>query len=245
MKIPPEHLRIRLYGSFKDPDVWIEVGLYSFHRLRDAYHIESHHKIIDLGCGCGRLVLPLISFLDSSKGGAYYGLDVDKEMMDWCAINFNYSNFHFMWADVKNSLYFRTGQLSDALYKFPYEDNLLDFGCAFSLFTHLLEAGSVNYLNETSRVLKPNGKLMFSCFLFDDITEANIAAGKSAWTFKYNDTERCRYDIQNSPDCTVGYTLKGMQDMITNSGLKLVSIIKGNWSEVPNGSHDEVLVEKI
>lgn len=244
MKIPPENLRLRLYGTFRDPDVWIETGLGSFVYLRDVHKVKSHFKILDLACGAGRVALPFSCFLDPSKGGAYYGLDVDKEMMDWCSANMNYENLHFVWADVHNSMYFRQGTGADSNYKFPYEDSFFDFGYAWSLWTHLLEPGGRNYLNEVSRTLKPSGKFMLTCFLFNQEREEDIKDKLGAWSFKFYNSDICRYDLEASPESTVGYTEEGFIKMVADAGLKVVSIDKGQWSKTPHGSHDIVLLEK-
>ena len=240
MKIPPEYLRIRLYGTYRDINEWVETGLGSFIYLRDAYNLKSHFKILDLACGAGRVALPFSCFLDPSKGGAYYGLDVDKEMMDWCSANMNYSNLHFDWADVKNNMYFRAGTGSDSNYKFPYEDSFF----AWSLWTHLLELGGKNYLNEVYRILKPSGQFALTCFLLNDEREQDILEKKGAWSFKFNNSPICRYDIEACPESTVGYTEEGFVQMIVDAGLKVVSIAKGQWSKTPHGSHDIILIEK-
>lgn len=244
MKLAPIDLRVRLYGSFADPDVWIESGLYSFFRLRDMYSMQPDFHMLDLGCGAGRVALPLIPFLN--KSGHYYGLDICKEMMDWCSLHLGSDNMEFTWANVGNSLYFDSATSErDYNYKFPYASNSLDFGFGFSIFTHLLEAGARNYFNEISRTLKVGGKFMFSTFVLDSKTQANVDAGKCAWSLKYSNSDICKYDLEQSPDTTVAYTKNGMEQMIKDAGMKIESFLQGNWHETPHGSHDEIFVEKL
>lgn len=240
MKLAPTHLRVKLYGTFVDPDHWIESGLYSFFRLRDVYGMKPHHHMLDLGCGCGRVALPVISFLNEQ--GHYYGLDVDQEMMDWCNANFGSATMSFDWANVKNSLYFGDGAQLDSEYKFPYPDNTLDFGFGFSIFTHLLEPGTRNYLSELSRTMKVGGKFMFSTFLLDEKTQASVDAGKSAWRLQQSNSDICKYDLPQTPEATVAFTRDGMEAMLADYGFRIESFVQGNWFEVPHGSHDEVFI---
>ena len=50
----------------------------------------------------------------------------------------------------------------------PAEDNSVDMVCFFSVFTHLLHEQSFNYLKEARRVLKAQGKVVFSFLDFKD-----------------------------------------------------------------------------
>lgn len=245
MLLPPVHLRVKLFGTFSDPEVWIDTGIYSIFNLKNNYKIKPHFKIADLGCGVGRLVVPFMSFLNSE--GHYYGLDVDKEMIDWCNENYKpvAGNMTFDWADVENKQYFPDGTASDANYVFPYEDKLLDFGFAFSLFTHLLEPGARNYLNEISRTLKPKGKFMLSTFLLNETSLLSIANGNCQWSLSHSYSPICKYEQEACPVTTVAYTEEGMRQMIADAGLKIESILYGGWSSIKGSHHqDEILVVK-
>jgi len=56
----------------------------------------------------------------------------------------------------------------------PRGDNSADIVCAFSLFTHLLQAETYIYLEECARILKPNGRIVFSFMEFAEPAHWNV-----------------------------------------------------------------------
>jgi ubiquinone/menaquinone biosynthesis C-methylase UbiE len=56
----------------------------------------------------------------------------------------------------------------------PLPTDSADMICAFSLFTHLLQTETYIYLEEAVRVLKPNGRIVFSFLEFSEPVHWNI-----------------------------------------------------------------------
>src|SRR6266566_6868678 len=83
--------------------------------------------VLDVGCGCGRMAVPLVSFL--SDQGQYWGFDIMRPGIEWCQKNIAARDprFHFQLADVYNPAYHRKGKHPAHLYKFPYQDGFFDF----------------------------------------------------------------------------------------------------------------------
>jgi SAM-dependent methyltransferase len=52
-------------------------------------------------------------------------------------------------------------------YRFPYVNASFDLMYATSIFTHLLPAAAEQFMREASRVLRPEGRCVFSFFLLD------------------------------------------------------------------------------
>jgi SAM-dependent methyltransferase len=236
MKLPPPKMREKIWGDFTNDTVWIDSGAYSFSRLKDVYGIKSTDTVLDLACGCGRVTGYFEGFLSH-----YYGIDSNQAMITWCANN--YPSFEFIWADVKN-WYTPNGKYGDYEYTFPLLNSCINFGFAFSLFTHLLELGARRYLKEIYRILKPGGRFMLSVFILDDCTTSNIKAGTSKYNFPYDNTGNCKYCHRNNPEETVGYTLIGLQDMIHGAGLKIDKTYRGTWSENASDNQDEIVLVK-
>jgi ubiquinone/menaquinone biosynthesis C-methylase UbiE len=114
--------------------------------------LRRDDRVLDLGCGVGRLAFPLARYL--SDRGSYEGLDVARASMEWCTAHIcaSHPNFRFTTADVTTQDNVR-GE-DPARYRFPYEDGSFDLVYAGSLFSHLLPTAAVNYLAETARVLR-------------------------------------------------------------------------------------------
>src|SRR5439155_20602881 len=108
--------------------------------------------VLDVGCGCGRMAVPLVSFL--SDQGQYWGFDIMRPGIEWCQKNIAARDprFHFQLADVYNPAYHRKGKHPAHLYKFPYQDGFFDFVFLTSIFTHLAPPETDNYLAEIARV---------------------------------------------------------------------------------------------
>lgn len=105
--------------------------------LIDLLKKTNSNKILDVGCGTGRLV----------KYFSNHGLD---------AHGVDNSKIALKKARQKNK--FKKIILSPAT-KLPFKNNAFDFLCAISLIEHLSENDSEEFLKEAGRVLKKGGRL--------------------------------------------------------------------------------------
>lgn len=110
-------------------------------------------RLVDLGCGSGRLPSALHKIVNIS----YIGIDIVKALLNYAKSKA--PNYEFM---LHREL------------SIPQQDNSADMVSAFSLFTHLLHAESYLYLEECVRVLKPGGKVVFSFLEFAEPTHWQI-----------------------------------------------------------------------
>lgn len=110
--------------------------------------LKESDYIIDIGCGSGRLASQLISYITTGK---YLGIDIVQDLLDYARNIATKENFEFT--------------LNDG-YSIPEKDNQADFIVLFSVFTHLPQEGIYLYLRDITRVLKPEGKIVFSFFEF-------------------------------------------------------------------------------
>jgi SAM-dependent methyltransferase len=144
--IPPTKLRVLVVGT-ADLRFFIESGRAQSEFIREALRrhgspIEEVSRILDLGCGCGRLArwwhdLPA----DVS------GCDFNPELSAWCD-----ANLPFMDAALN--------QLEPPL---PFEaSRQFDFIYAWSVFTHLSEDLQRLWLDEIRRRLPPGGRFLFT-----------------------------------------------------------------------------------
>lgn len=104
--------------------------------------------VLDFGCGSGRLAHALGESLEIT----YLGLDVVPELLAY--------------AKARSPAGFRFA-LNTGL-TLPGPDAAFDMACAFSVFTHLMHEETFAYLEALHRVLKPDGRLVFSFLEFAD-----------------------------------------------------------------------------
>ena len=109
--------------------------------------LNAEHTLIDVGCGSGRLAFQLREYLR----GMYIGIDIMPELFRYARKISNRPDWKFYAAPGLT---------------IPEPDDFADFICFFSVFTHLLHEETFRYLRDARRVIKPNGKIIFSFFEF-------------------------------------------------------------------------------
>ena len=241
---PPLALRCGV-GMYPDPRIYRQVAENISQFYIDRYGLRSNDDVLDMGCGCGQLAVPLTRFLN--KQGSYSGFDVNPGLIDWCRENISprYSNFHFWTANVYNSSFNPTGTLPPAEYRFPYKDASFDFIIAKSLFTHLLLAESENYVAEAARVLRPGGRFCLSLFLLTEDATALVAAGKSTLNFVHP-LEGCKVIDPTQPEAAVAFTEETAEGWFRKNGLRVLHKSLGSWCGRTDfsGYQDEYLLTK-
>jgi len=211
-------------GNFK------EVGEEFLNYFQNLCGIKSSDKILDIGCGSGRMAIPLTKFLDSS--GVYEGFDIFSSGITWCQKNINpkYSNFHFLLADIYNKEYNPNGKINSSQYKFPYESNYFDFIFATSVFTHMLPEDVDNYFSEIKRVMKKNGKCLLTFLLLNADSLESIYEKKSKITFEQNE-EKFSLVYKDLPEHTIAFKESFVRSIYEKYGMKIKEPIQyGSWS---------------
>lgn len=145
--------------------------------------LEPHHRVLDVGCGIGRMAVPLTRYL--TPEGSYDGFDIVPHGIAWCRrrISRRFPNFRFELAPIRNSDYNPEGALTATQYAFPYADRAFDFVFMTSVFTHMLPDEVDHYLRETARVLAPGGRCFITWFLLNRESRDLIGEGKSTLPF--------------------------------------------------------------
>jgi SAM-dependent methyltransferase len=193
--------------------------------------LQRHEAVLEIGCGHGRTARGLLSYMRSP--GEYVGIDVHRTRIDDATrrITAKYPNFGFIWADVRTDVDNPAG-LDAANYVFPLEDARFDVAYGASLFTHLLPDEARNYFKEVGRVLKPDGRCLFSFFLLDYYRGPGTTIS-SIYEFDSPLPGHDGVAIRDpaAPHAIVGYRMSIVDALARAAGLEIVKVFPGLWSE--------------
>ena len=235
--VPPRRLLGEDFSEFG------RIGAEFLGYFKDVGGLQPEHRVLDIGCGVGRMAVPLTRHL--SPGGSYEGFDVAPREIEWCrhAITPRHPNFAFRVLDVRNERYNPDGEPA-ANVRWPYADNSFDFAIATSVFTHLRPDDAAAYVAEAGRVLKPGGTLFATWFLLDDVTRSLIERGASHFSFEHADGPAAAEDADGF-EAAVAYDLDWVRERQRASGLEPEEPRHGYWSGAePHLTWQDVLVAK-
>lgn len=191
--------------------------------------------ILDLGCGCGRLALPICEFLGQT--GSYIGVDVWDEGIEWCKENIsNVSDkFNFYTLSSENNYYFNdaTSEIENS-YSLPFiPPSSVDVTFAISLFTHLRYKDALNYLKEIGRTLKPDGAAYITCFIMDHYVFDYVARTGNHTAVRESGTDKECYYAYSHQDFFSGFSMGAWNAMLKEAGLWALCYETGSWAEKP------------
>lgn len=232
--IPP--LRMIMDGSISC-EQFVTIGDDIFNKfLLSRVQLLPNEKLLDVGCGIGRIARPLKRYLN--KYGSYDGFDVIRESIDWCKEAYKHANnFNFLHADIYNSEYNPSGQLQAKKFIFPYNDNYFDVILLTSVFTHMLPEGVRQYMAEISRVLKPGGRTLITYFLLNQESALAPKNGKPSISLPFLLSDECRVADIYKPEGAVGLDESFVREQYTEFNQEIAEIIYGFWCGRKTGKH--------
>lgn len=235
----PDADALRRVGSVHRED-FLKVGYLIHDNLRRLCGLQPHHAVLDVGCGWGRLAIPLTRFL--AVDGRYVGLDVAERAIAWCRQHIGRDNspFTFHFIDVANSYANPSGTASARSARFA-DYGAFDIAVASSLFTHMLPADMDHYLGELAGVLVPGGTLYATFFILDDQVEQLCRTGCSNHAFNHA-IGVARISNPSVPEDAVAYPLDHVAERLSAHGFA-PRIYRGAWSGRPGGcDYQDVIV---
>lgn len=246
---PPSHIRKIVQG---ESSLWsyAYVGAEFFTYLKLLCDLKPNHKILDLGCGCGRIATLFKYYL--KEPGEYFGLDAVASLINNAKQILSGKIFHFVHQNVFSEYYNPDPNATKPEnVKIPFEDNFFDTVYLVSVFTHMLPKSIKNYLKEFSRTMKPGSKCLLTAFLFQN--NPNELNGNWKEKFAIKDLPKINDDPDNNyfrpgninnPEEWVIYDLNYLKQLFEQNNLKLIrGPFYGNWSGNTDFlSHQDILV---
>ncbi len=236
-RVPPRRMNFVGLGDF------VGTGDEFLGHFVELGGLEPSGRVLDVGCGIGRMARPLAGYLSSD--GAYDGFDINAEGIAWCQPRYrDRPNFRFRHADVHNKLYNPRGTLDASSFAFPYDDDAFDLVFATSVFTHLTQAETEHYLDECARVAAPSGRLLLTFFVLDGVARQQIARGTATLPFRPLD-ERTAVVDPEVPEQAIAYDGVWLRATLAARGLHDIEIHPGGWSgRAPAISYQDIVVAR-
>lgn len=211
--------------------------------------LQPHEAVLDVGCGSGRLAVPLTRYLNNEA--RYEGFDLSEAAIDWCRENIStkFPQFHFQVSDVRNGLYGHRDKqkLKASKYTFPYEDKSFDFVLLTSLFTHLVRADMQRYVSEVARVLKPGGRCLATFYLLN-AESRELMPQKALFQLNFKHRGRGYQTLdRNRPEIGIAFDEALVSKIYRRHGLTILEPIRyGAWCgrETYLSSQDIVIAVK-
>lgn len=219
--VPPHCLNFVGDGDFE------EVGNEFFQYLTQLGQLESGDRVLEVGCGIGRMAVPLTKYLVS---GSYEGIDIVPRGIRWASkhISTRYPNFRFQLADLYNLTYNPHGRLHAHQYQFPFPSCEFDFVFLISVFTHMLPRDLENYLREIHRVLRPNGTCLATFFLLNNESKSLMSKGQSSLDLKF-ELGDCRVENDRMPENVIAYDESRVRSLYDSVALTIQNVRYGAW----------------
>jgi SAM-dependent methyltransferase len=205
-------LKLGIGDPLLPPRSLARVGSGDFRRTGEAFlryfidlgGLRPDEAVLDVGCGVGRMAVPLTRYLRAP--GHYRGFDPMRDCIDWCRrqITPRFPHFEFTSADVINPTYNPRGSVAPLEFRFPYADESFDFAVLTSVFTHVRAAHVVHYLGELRRVLRCGGRVLLTAFLLNAESRALLAAGRGERRFAHALGD-CWADDPSRPEDAVAF----------------------------------------
>lgn len=146
LPLPPAHLMFLVQGTtnvreFLTDGRGTAVGVLDVLQ-NSGITIDSSKRVLDFGCGCGRVIRHLYAM----TGARFHGSDYNPQLIEWCKRNLRFAQFE-------------VNGLSPPL---AYAKEQFDLVYSLSVFTHLPENLQLAWMSELSRVLRPGGHLLMT-----------------------------------------------------------------------------------
>ncbi|WP_158793111.1 class I SAM-dependent methyltransferase [Granulicella sp. L60] len=216
-ELPPNHMRVRVGVNnkllFNQPyHLWL--GMQYWVRWLTKGYVRPDSDVVEIGCGCGRIAHPL---RNDWFTGTYLGIDIDKELLQWCSEHFPKDKFAFLASTHKSATY--TSDTSSEAIKFFFgEMASKDFIYSTSLYTHLLVPELVNYTSESFKVLREDGVMCMTFFCLDSIERGG------RWNFEHKIGDAYVENLKY-PEAAVAYTKEFMEGVAREAGFTNIDFL--------------------
>ena len=211
-KTSNEHRRRYLEAKIQQKDQQSAVAVQDCERIINFLHrcefARLGNKLLDLGCGTGRLTIEL-----ATRGYAAYGTDINPDFIEIArdkARKRGVSNTHFTTAPAE---------------QLPFDDSFFDICIVVSVLEHVADWRKT--INEVARILKPGGIAYFQTTNALYPLSGEVKYVPFIGYIPYSIRRQIIDFITTRFPAFVGYSLTPAQYWFTNTGLRKALSVAG------------------
>ena len=239
---PPDNSSLHINFKSKLNENYLELVNWNHKEISEFFQIKSHHNILDMGCGYGRLAVPLIKILSS---GSYLGIELRKEPIDWANETFKEKqNINFKYIDLFSQFFNPEGKVKVLENQELFGnsgDIKFDLIIFHSVFTHLLKSSIDQYLDLIEEGLNDcnfSGSIV-TMYLFSEKDRCSGSLKTASLPFVDNG-EDIIFEFPDNPEFTVAIQKEWFDYELTKRNLHIENIKYGSWinSLENNGCRD-------
>jgi len=212
--------------------------------LIDHANLTPSSKILDIGCGTGRLAKQLEPFLNS---GSYIGFDNNVKYLEYCKNNYS-SKLKFDHIDIQHDEFNPNGVIDATSIELPYQNKKFDIVVVLGVFNHFQYKWAAQYIRQASRILKPKGIFFGTFILLNQLSMAAIETNQTSKPFKFGyKSEDAWYENQDRKLLNVALPEQALRRVFIRSSLMIKEPIRyGQWcnSKLALTGHDIVIARK-
>jgi cyclopropane fatty-acyl-phospholipid synthase-like methyltransferase len=165
--LPPG--KYRMGGKhFKNDDAFIRTAVRDVKRLERLAGLTTDSRLLDWGCGAGRLAVGVREHFSERRIADYHGVDVQPDLISWARENLTAPGFRFTCVDVANERYNPAGLPERTIAADP---GSVDVFYAYSVFSHMSDDDTAAYLHLIAEALSPAGKAFVTCFVEEGVPD--------------------------------------------------------------------------
>lgn len=234
------------------PADWLVRGVDEFRRsgerlveiARADAGLGPESRVLDAGCGWGRIARPLTRVLAAADGSGYEGFDVDGDAIAWCVERYAaHPHFHFTELDVANARCRPEGALRASDLVFPFADASFDVVFASALLTHMVTAEASRYLREIARVLAPGGHAVLTLLLLDHVSRAAVTRGDAPFSLRLDAAAGPMTVLDpDLPEALVAFDRDWLLRECADAGLVVTLSSDGAWRGSPAPTFDDLVI---
>jgi SAM-dependent methyltransferase len=230
--LPPPKMR---YMAETD-ERFISIGDEMVSDIRELVGLGSEERVLDVGCGYGRLAHAL---LREEFEGTYVGFDILEGPIAWCQEELtprSGGRMEFRYLDVANARYNPGGKLQSDRAEFDVEEHSFDVITLTSVFTHLEPRTVVHYLRQIARAIAPRGRVFATAFLLDPSWQEQERQGRSRLPMTHQLHSYCRYHDAEDPLAAIAYQPEWFLREARRAGFEPIGEPRlGTWCARPGG----------